>query len=139
MLHRKKSMHNTMFFSTRITKLICSCRFRLHNIGTIWPFLLTEASQVLVQSVVISRLDYRDSLLAACHPTSAVDSECSYKVLFSSSCLSSRSAVLCFLHWLPIGFKTLIVFHKAKKQASANLPSSITHHATLSTMLSPSL
>uniref|UniRef100_A0A3B1JGU2 Biogenesis of lysosomal organelles complex-1, subunit 6, pallidin n=1 Tax=Astyanax mexicanus TaxID=7994 RepID=A0A3B1JGU2_ASTMX len=35
-----------------------SCRFALYNIGKIRPFLTQQATQLLVQAVVISRLDY---------------------------------------------------------------------------------
>ncbi|KAI5618105.1 hypothetical protein C0J50_22694, partial [Silurus asotus] len=38
--------------------------FLLHNIRRILPFLSIQAAQVLVQSLVISRLDYFNSLLA---------------------------------------------------------------------------
>ncbi|KAL7875959.1 hypothetical protein AOLI_G00109220, partial [Acnodon oligacanthus] len=51
-------------FSTHITNLTRSCRYLLYNIHRIRPFLTREAAQVLVQSLVISRLDYCNSLLA---------------------------------------------------------------------------
>ncbi len=61
-----------------------SCRFILHNIRRIHLFLTQEAAQVLVQvlvqALVISCLDYCNSLLAggcAYHPTSAAHPECS--------------------------------------------------------------
>ncbi|KAK0146308.1 hypothetical protein N1851_014391 [Merluccius polli] len=41
-----------------------SCRFALYNIGRIRPFLTREAAQLLVQTLVISRLNYCNSLLA---------------------------------------------------------------------------
>ncbi len=43
----------------------CSiCRFALHNIRKITPFLTEHAAQLLVQALVISRLDYCNALLA---------------------------------------------------------------------------
>ncbi len=43
----------------------CSiCRFALHNIRKIRPFLTEHAAQLLVQALVISRLDYCNALLA---------------------------------------------------------------------------
>ncbi|MCJ8746474.1 hypothetical protein PDJAM_G00142290 [Pangasius djambal] len=58
------TMDNQLSFSSHIANLTRSCRFLLYNIRRIRPFLSTEATQVLVQSLVISRLDYCNSLLA---------------------------------------------------------------------------
>ncbi len=41
-----------------------SCRFALHNIRKIRPFLTEHAAQLLVQALVISRLDYCNAFLA---------------------------------------------------------------------------
>ncbi|KAI4880757.1 hypothetical protein NFI96_025941, partial [Prochilodus magdalenae] len=51
-------------FSAHIANLTKSCRFLLYNIRRIRPFLSQEATQLLVQSLVTSRLDYCNSLLA---------------------------------------------------------------------------
>ncbi|KAI4888442.1 hypothetical protein NFI96_002289 [Prochilodus magdalenae] len=51
-------------FSAHIANLTRSCRFLLYNIRRIRPFLSQEATQLLVQSLVISRLEYCNSLLA---------------------------------------------------------------------------
>ena len=40
------------------------CRYMLHNIWRICPLVTQKAAQVLVQALVISRLDYCNSLLA---------------------------------------------------------------------------
>ncbi len=45
-------------------KKALSCRFTLHNIRKIRPFLTQYALQLLVQALVISTLDYCDALLA---------------------------------------------------------------------------
>ncbi|KAI4903791.1 hypothetical protein NFI96_028861 [Prochilodus magdalenae] len=51
-------------FSAHITNLTRACRFLLYNIRRIRPFLSQGATQLLVQSLVISRLDYCNWLLA---------------------------------------------------------------------------
>ncbi len=51
-------------FSVHIAKTTRSCRFALFNIKKIWPFLSGHASQLLVQALVLSRLDYCNALLA---------------------------------------------------------------------------
>ncbi|KAK3537312.1 hypothetical protein QTP70_007183 [Hemibagrus guttatus] len=59
------TMDNQLSFSSHVTNVTCSFRFLLYHIRRIRPFLSTQATQVLVQSLVISRLDYCNSLLAA--------------------------------------------------------------------------
>ncbi len=51
-------------FKDHIAKTARSCRFALHNIRKIRPFLTLLAAQLLVQALVISRLDYCNALLA---------------------------------------------------------------------------
>ncbi len=51
-------------FKEHIAKSARSCRFALHNIRKIMPFLTEHAAQLLVQALVISRLDYCNALLA---------------------------------------------------------------------------
>ncbi len=51
-------------FKEHIAKTARSCRFALHNIRKIRPFLTQHAAQLLVQALVISRLDYCNALLA---------------------------------------------------------------------------
>jgi len=51
-------------FSDHIKKTARSCRFAMHNIRKIKPLLTEQATQLLVQALVISRLDYCNALLA---------------------------------------------------------------------------
>ncbi len=51
-------------FSDHIAKTARSCRFALFNIKKIRPFLSEYDSQLLVQALVLSRLDYCNALLA---------------------------------------------------------------------------
>jgi len=51
-------------FTDHITKTARSCRFTLHNIRKFRPFISEHATQLLVQALVISRLDYCNPLLA---------------------------------------------------------------------------
>ncbi len=50
-------------FSDHITKPAQSCRFALYNIKKIRPFLSEHATQLRVQALVLSRLDYCNVLL----------------------------------------------------------------------------
>ncbi len=51
-------------FKEQIAKTAQSCRFALHNIRKIRPFLTDHAAQLFVQALVISRLDYCNALPA---------------------------------------------------------------------------
>ncbi|MGH0175809.1 UNVERIFIED_CONTAM: hypothetical protein FKN15_070281 [Acipenser sinensis] len=51
-------------YSQHISTLARTCRFFLSNIRRIRPFLTNYATQLLVQALVLSRLDYCNSLLA---------------------------------------------------------------------------
>ncbi len=51
-------------FKVHIAKTAPTCRFALHNIRKIRPFFTQHAAQLLVQALVISRLDYCNALLA---------------------------------------------------------------------------
>ncbi len=67
-------------FKDHIAKTAWSCRFALHNIRKIRPFLTQHAAQLLFQALVISRLDYCNALLAGTsimhNQTFTDDSEC---------------------------------------------------------------
>ena len=57
--------------TANITATTRSCRYMLHNIWRIDPLLTQKVEQVLVQALVISHLDYCNSLLAGL-PASAI-------------------------------------------------------------------
>ncbi|KAI4878984.1 hypothetical protein NFI96_006271 [Prochilodus magdalenae] len=109
-------------FSAHITNLTQSCRFLLYNIRRIRPFLSQEATQLLVQSLVISRLDHCNSLLAglplgAIRPLQLVQNAAA-RLIFSLPKFTHITPLLRSLHWLPvvarIRFKTLMLAYKAK-------------------------
>ncbi len=57
-------INDPLTFSDHIAKIARSCRFALFNIKKIRPFLSEHSSQLLVQALVLSRLDYFNALLA---------------------------------------------------------------------------
>ena len=50
-------------FKDHVTSVARSCRFAMLNIRKIRPYLTQHANQLLVQAMVISRLDYCNALL----------------------------------------------------------------------------
>ncbi|XP_049319645.1 uncharacterized protein LOC111194633 [Astyanax mexicanus] len=115
-------MDDQLSFSSHIANLTRSCRFLLYNIRRIRPFLSQDATQVLVQSLVISRLDYCNSLLAglplrATKPLQLIQNAAA-RLVFNLPKFSHVTPLLRFLHWLPVAarirFKTLTLAYKAK-------------------------
>ncbi|KAK3567474.1 hypothetical protein QTP86_019979, partial [Hemibagrus guttatus] len=116
------TMDNQLSFSSHVTNVTRSCRFLLYNIRRIRPFLSTQATLVLVQSLVISRLDYCNSLLAglplnAIRPLQMVQNAAA-RLVFNLPKFSHTTPLLRSLHWLlgaaRIRFKTLMLAYKAK-------------------------
>ncbi|KAK3516999.1 hypothetical protein QTP70_029970 [Hemibagrus guttatus] len=116
------TMDNQLSFSSHVTNVTRSCRFLLYNIRRIRPFLSTQATQVLVQSLVISRLDYCNSLLAGLplntiRPLQMIQNAAA-RLVFNLPKFSHTTPLLRSLHWLPVAarirFKTLMLAYKAK-------------------------
>ncbi|KAK3507917.1 hypothetical protein QTP70_002915, partial [Hemibagrus guttatus] len=116
------TMDNQLSFSSHVTNVTRSCRFLLYNIRRIRPFLSTQATQVLVQSLVISRLDYCNSLLAglllnAIRPLQMIQNAAA-QLVFNLPKFSHTTPLLRSLHWFSVAarirFKTLMLAYKAK-------------------------
>ncbi|XP_072530520.1 uncharacterized protein, partial [Salminus brasiliensis] len=115
-------MDDQLSFSSHIANVTRSCRFLLYNIRRIRPFLSREATQVLVQSLVTSRLDYCNSLLAGLplrtiRPLQLIQNATA-RVVFNVPKFNHVTPLLRSLHWLPVAarirFKTLTLAYKAK-------------------------
>ena len=65
------TLDSQLSLTANITATTHSCRCMLHDIRRIRPILTQKAAQVCVQALVISRLDYCNSLLAGL-PVSAI-------------------------------------------------------------------
>ncbi|XP_062859432.1 uncharacterized protein LOC134321553 [Trichomycterus rosablanca] len=115
-------LDNQLTFSPYIANMTRSCRFLLYNIRKIRPFLSREATQILVQSLVISRLDYCNSLLAGApmatiKPLQLIQNAAA-RLVFNQPKHCHITPLLRSLHWLPVAariqFKTLTLAYKAK-------------------------
>ncbi|XP_058500255.1 uncharacterized protein LOC131469275, partial [Solea solea] len=105
-----------------------SCRYMLHNIRRIRPLLTQKAAQVLVQALVISRLDYCNALLAglpacAIRPLQLIQNAAA-RLVFNLPKFSHTTPLLRSLHWLPVAarirFKTLVLaFHATNGSSPA--------------------
>ncbi len=106
-----------MTFKEHIAKTARSCRFALHNIRKIRPFLTEHAAQLLVQALVISRLDYCNALLAGL-PSNTIKplqmiQNAAARLVFNEPKRAHVTPLFVSLHWLPVAaciqFKTLML------------------------------
>ncbi len=107
-------------FTDHIATTARSCRFALYNIRKIRPFLSEQAAQLLVQALVLSRLDYCNALLAGL-PTCTIKplqliQNAAARVVFNEPKKAHVTPLFIRLHWLPIAarikFKVLMFAYK---------------------------
>ncbi len=107
-------------FKEHIAKTARSCRFALHNIRKIRPFLTEHAAQLLVQALVVSRLDYCNALLAGL-PANTIKplqmiQNAAAQLVFNEPKRTHVTPLFISLHWLPmaarIKFKTLMLAYR---------------------------
>ncbi len=93
-----------------ITKTARSCRFALYNIKKIRPFLSEHATQLLVQALVLSRLDYCNALLAGL-PASSIKPlqliQNAARLIFNKPKRMHVTPRFINLHWLPIAARII--------------------------------
>ncbi|KAF7709044.1 hypothetical protein HF521_018101, partial [Silurus meridionalis] len=115
------TMDNELSFFPHVTNVARFCQFLLYNIRRIRLFLSIQAAQMLVQSLVISRLDYCNSLLAglplnAIRPLQMIQNAAA-RLVFNLLKFSHTTPLL-LRHWLSVAagirFKTLMFAYKAK-------------------------
>ncbi len=119
-------MDNRLSFTDHIATTDRSCRFALYNIRKIRPFITEQTTQLLVQALVLSRLDYCNALLAGLpartiKPLQLIQN-CSSQSVLQRAEESSCNTSLHQLHWLPIAahikFKVLMLTYKTTTGAA---------------------
>ncbi len=102
------------------SKTAQSCRFAIHNIRKIRPFLTEHAAQLLVQALVVSRLDYCNALLAGL-PSNTIKplqmiQNAAAQLVFNEPKRTHVTPLFISLHWLPVAarikFKTLMLAYR---------------------------
>ncbi len=103
-------------FTDHITKTVRSCRFALYNIKKIRPFLSEHATQLLVQALVLSRLDYCNALLAGLPASSIKPLHLIQNAAARLNFNEPKRTQFINLHWLPIAarikFKALMFAYR---------------------------
>uniref|UniRef100_A0A8C6P425 Reverse transcriptase domain-containing protein n=1 Tax=Nothobranchius furzeri TaxID=105023 RepID=A0A8C6P425_NOTFU len=109
-------------FKDHVASVAHSCRFALYNIRKIRPYLTQHATQLLVQSTVISRLDYCNALLtglSGCtvRPLQMVQNAAA-RLVFNQPKRAHVTPLFIELHWLPLAarikFKLLTLAYKVR-------------------------
>ena len=90
----------------QVNKLCQLAYLEIRRIGSIRQYLSVEATKTLVSSLVLSRLDYCNALLAGC-PQVLLDKiqrviNCSARLIYKASKSAHITPLLFDLHWLPI-------------------------------------
>ncbi len=107
-------------FKEHIAKTAQSYRFALHTIRKIRPFLAKHSAQLLVQALVISRLDYCYALLAGL-PSNTIKplqiiQNAAARLIFNEPKRAHVTPLFISLHWLPVAariqFKTLMLAYR---------------------------
>ncbi len=109
-------------FTDHIATKARSCRFASYNIRKIRPFLSEQAAQLLVQALVLSRLDYCNALLAGLPHVLSLIQNAAARVVFNEPKKAHVTPLFIRLHWLPIAarikFKVLIFAYKTTTGAA---------------------
>ncbi len=133
-------------FKEHIAKTARSCRFALHNIRKIGPFLTEHAAQLLVQALVISRLDYCNALLAGL-PSNTIKplqmiQNAAARLVFNEPKRAHVTPLFVSLHWLPVAariqFKTLMLAYRTTTGLHIEQPSRSLRSASERRLVVPS-
>ena len=122
-------------FNTHVTKCCKASFFHIFNIRRIRKFLTRETTQILVQALVISRLDYCNSLFyglpSTCLRKLQSVQNTAARLITNTPRFSHITPVLSSLHWLPIKFRIqfkilLLTFKILNNQAPPYLKELVT-------------
>ncbi len=95
-------------------------RCRRNNVRLVGPFLTEHAAQLLVQALVVSRLDYCNALLAGLpsntiKPLQIIQNAVA-RLVFNEPKIAHVTPLFISLHWLPVAarikFKTLMLAYR---------------------------
>ncbi len=119
-------INDQLSFTDHIATTARSYRFALYNIRKIRPSLSEQAAQLLVQALVLSKLDYCNALLAGL-PTCTIKplqliQNAAARVVFNEPKKAHVTPLFISLHWLPVAariiFKVLMFAYKTTTGAA---------------------
>ncbi len=104
---------NQLIFKEHIAKTARSCRFALHNIRKIRPFLTEHAAQLLDQALVISMLDYCNALLSGI-PASIINASTNYSECSGMTGLQRAQKSPCYISLCLLALPTSCSSHQVQ-------------------------
>ena len=103
-------LDNTLEMEKQVNTICKSCYYQIRFIGSIFPYITTEACKTLVQALVISRLDCVNALpydisltLVSCLQRIQ---NCAARLLTRTRKKKHITLVLLQLHWLPVKYRS---------------------------------
>ena len=116
----------SMTMSNHVTSLCTSVNFLLWNLSRIRRFIDEDACADAMRALILSKLDYANSLLIGCRNKDIARLQRlqnrAARIIFQVSRRHSPTLLLNSLHWLPIDrrirFKTLLYVYKALNDLS---------------------
>jgi hypothetical protein len=115
--------------ASHVNNTVKTANYHLRNVGRVRQLLTIETAKQVIQSLVISRLDYCNSLLAGT-PTSLIEKlqhvqNKAARIITKTRKHDHITPVLKDLHWLPvrcrINFKILLLVFKALRGSHSDL------------------
>uniref|UniRef100_A0A6I8PB27 RNA-directed DNA polymerase n=1 Tax=Ornithorhynchus anatinus TaxID=9258 RepID=A0A6I8PB27_ORNAN len=103
-------LDSSLSFTPRVLSVTETCRFHLYDIAEIRPFLSTQTATLLLRALVISRLDYRVSLLSDLPSSSLAPLRSilhsAARLIFPQRRSGPVTRLLKQLRWLPIDLRS---------------------------------
>uniref|UniRef100_A0AAQ6IJR8 Reverse transcriptase domain-containing protein n=1 Tax=Anabas testudineus TaxID=64144 RepID=A0AAQ6IJR8_ANATE len=120
-------------FTDHIATVARSCRYALHNIRKIRPYLTEYTTQLIVQALILSRLDYCNALLmglpaSTTKPLQMIQNAAA-RLIFNQPRRSHVTPLFRSLRWLPVAarirFKALSLAYRVVNSTAPSYLNSI--------------